>query len=221
MSVLDELTDAVSDAVDSIGDAGDLIGGILKGVSPLLAGIPGIGTAFAVALYAAGAIASKDKITDAMIGTASAAIPPGVPRIAFDGAIKITKDGVEGRSILDSTVNACREAAEKAGGAPAVAAFNSGIEVMRGGRVDQRAIDQGREFALQGGGQAAAASYDAAVSIAQSHDADQVLIDVARRYISQAGGPAALAAFDTGVALGYGKSLQEAGYAGLHTFAKR
>src|SRR6185295_2451696 len=66
---LDKYTDAVSDAVDAIGDAGDLIGGILKSVSPLLGMVPGIGTAFSVAVYAAGAIAAKDSITDAMIGT--------------------------------------------------------------------------------------------------------------------------------------------------------
>jgi hypothetical protein len=54
-----------------IGDAGDLIGGILKSVSPLLGMVPGIGTAFSVAVYAAGAIAAKDSITDAMIGTAA------------------------------------------------------------------------------------------------------------------------------------------------------
>jgi hypothetical protein len=217
---LDNYTDAVSDAVDAIGDAGDLIGGILKSVSPILGAIPGLGTAFAVAVYAAGAIAAKDKITDAMIGTASAAMPPGIPRIAFDGATNITKDIVEGRNVGTSAINACRQAADKAGGAPAVAAFESGIAVISGGRIDQRAIDQGRAFALQGGGQAAAASYDAGVAIAEGKGADQVVIEVARGYINQMGGAVALAAFDTGVALGYGKTLQEAGYVGLHTFAR-
>src|SRR5580765_6240832 len=108
---LDDLTDAVSDIVDEIGDAGDVIGGILKSISPFLAAIPGIGTAFAVAVYAAGAIAAKDKITDAMIGTASAAMTPGIPRIAFDGATNITRDVAEGRSVQDSALSACRQAA--------------------------------------------------------------------------------------------------------------
>src|SRR5688572_24153769 len=93
---LDNYTDAVSDAVDAIGDAGDLIGDILKSVSPILAAIPGIGTAFSVAVYAAGALAAKDEITEAMIGTVSAAVPPGIPRIAFDGASNVTRDIAEG-----------------------------------------------------------------------------------------------------------------------------
>jgi hypothetical protein len=220
MSILDDVTDTVSDVVDTIGDAGDLIGDILKSVSPFLAAIPGIGTAFAVAVYAAGAIAAKDSITDAMIGTASAAMPPGIPKIAFDGATSITRDVAEGRSVVDSALGACRQAAAKAGGGAAVEAFDSGLAIIRGGRVDQRLIDQGRAMALQNGGTAAAASFDAAVSIAQGNEADQVVIDVARGYINQMGGSVALTAFDTAVALGYGKTLQEAGYIGLHTFAR-
>ena len=219
MSIFDDITDTVSDVVDTIGDAGDLIGDILKSVSPFLAAIPGIGTAFAVAVYAAGAIAAKDKLTDAMIGTASAAMPPGIPKIAFDGGIRITRDVAEGRSVQDSAIGACRQAAAQAGGRGAVEAFDSGLALIRDGKVDQRLIDQGRAM-VQGGGTAAVASYDAAVSIAQGHDADQVVIDVARGYINEMGGAVALAAFDTAVALGYGKTLQEAGYIGLHTFAR-
>ena len=217
---LDNYTDAVSDAVDAIGDAGDLIGGILKSISPLLGMVPGIGTAFSVAVYAAGAIAAKDSITDAMIGTASAAMPPGVPRIAFDGAVDVSRAVVEGRPVTDSVIEACRHAARSAGGAPAAAAFDSGVAVLKGDPVDQRVIDQGRAFALQGGGQAAAASYDAGVSIARGRGADQVVIDVARGYINQVGGPVALAAFDTGVALAYAKTLREAAYEGLHTLVR-
>jgi hypothetical protein len=217
---LDNYTDAISDAVDAIGDAGDLIGSILKSVSPLLGMVPGIGTAFSVAVYAAGAIAAKDRITDALIGSASAAMPPGIPRIAFDGATSITKDVAEGRPVGDSAIAGCRQAAQTAGGAPAAAAFDSGVAILEGGPVDQRIIDQGRAFALQGGGTAAAASFDAGVAIAQGKGADQVVIDVARGYISQVGGPVALAAFDTGVALSYAKTLQEAGYAGLHSLVR-
>ena len=111
---LDNYTDLVSDAVDALGDAGDLIGGILKSISPLLGMVPGIGTAFSVAVYAAGAIAAKDSITDAMIGTASAAMPPGVPRIAFDGAVSVSRAVVEGRPVTDSVIEACRHAAQSA-----------------------------------------------------------------------------------------------------------
>ena len=219
MSILDDIADTASDVVDTIGDAGDLIGDVLKSVAPFLAAIPGIGTAFAAAVYAAGAIAAKDKITDAMIGTASAAMPPGIPRIAFDGATSITRDVAEGRSVQDSALSACRQAAAQAGGDTAVKAFDSGLAIIRGGRVDQQVIAQGRAVALQNG-PTAAASYNAAVSIAQGKEADQVIIDVARGYINQMGGAVALAAFDTAVALGYGKTLQEAGYIGLHTFAR-
>src|SRR5215216_7618270 len=137
---LDNYSDAVADAVETIGDAGDLIGDILKSVSPFLAAIPGIGTAFAVAVYAAGAIAAKDRLTDAMIGTASAAMPPGIPKIAFDGATRITRDVAEGRSVMDSALGACRQAAAQAGGKGAVEAFDSGVTLIRGGRVDQRLI---------------------------------------------------------------------------------
>ena len=220
MSIIDDATDALSDAIDTIGDAGDLIGAILKTVSPFLATIPGFGTAFAVAVYAAGAIAAKDKIDDALIGTAGAAMPPGVPRIAFDGATNITKDIAEGRSVVDSAINSCRQAADKAGGGAAVSAFDSGVAMIKGGKIDKRLIDQGRAFALESGGTAAAESFDAGVSIAQGNGADQVVIDMARGYINQTGGSVALAAFDTGIALGYGKSLQEAGFIGLHTFAR-
>jgi hypothetical protein len=217
---LDNYTDAVSDAVDAISDAGDEIGGILKTVSPVLGMVPGIGTAFSVAVYAAGAVAAGDKITDALIGIASAAMPPGVPRVAFDGATNITKDVAEGRSVVDSTIKACRQAANTAGGAPAVAAFDSCISVMHGGKIDQRLIDEGREFYLETGGTTAAASYDAVVSTVQGNDPDQTVIYVSREYIKQVGGPIAAAAFDGGVALGHGKTLQEAGYIGLHTLVK-
>src|SRR5215216_2265590 len=113
---LDNYSDAVADAVETIGEAGDLIGDILKSISPILALVPGIGTAFAVAVYAAGAIAAKDKLTDAMIGTASAAMPPGVPKIAFDSATSITRDIATGRPVIDSALAACRQAAGAAGG---------------------------------------------------------------------------------------------------------
>src|SRR5947207_15814014 len=99
MSLTDPLTDLASDvydlasdAVDAISDAGDEIGGILKDVAPFLGMIPGLGTALDAAVYAAGAIAAGDKITDLVIGTASAAMPLGVPKVAFDGATNITKD---------------------------------------------------------------------------------------------------------------------------------
>ena len=141
MSLLGPVTDFASDAydwasdaVDTISDAGDKIGGILKTAAPFLGMVPGLGTALSAGFTAAGAIAAGDKITDLLIETASAAMPPGVPQVAFDGATKITKDVAEGRSVVDSTINACRQAANTAGGGPAVAAFDSCISVMHGER---------------------------------------------------------------------------------------
>ena len=208
MSILDDATDLASDAadlasdaVDTISDAGDEIGGFLKTAAPFLGMIPGLGTALSAGFTAAGAIAAGDKITDLVIETASAAMPPGVPRVAFDGATKITKDVAAGRSVVDSTINACRQAANTAGGGPAVAAFDSCISGMHGGKIDQRLIDEGREFYLQNGGTTAAASYDAVVSTVQGNDPDQVVMYVSREYIKQVGGPIAAAAFDGGVAL--------------------
>jgi hypothetical protein len=220
MTIFDDIAEGVSDAVDAIGDAGDVIGGILKSVSPVLAAVPGIGTAFSVAVYAAGAIAAKDRISDAAIGVASAAMPPGLPRIAFDGASNIARDVSQGRPVFDSAIQACRQAAEQAGGGPAVQAFDAGTAALNGQQIDQRLIDQGRAFALQSGGQAAASSYDAGVAIAQGKGADQVVVSVARGYVQQVGGPLGAAAFDTAIALGYGKTLQEANYIGLHTLVR-
>ena len=218
MEPFDTFGDVASDIVETIGDAGDLIGDILKTIAPFLAAIPGVGTAFAAAIYAAGAIAAKDRITDAMIGIASTAMPPGIPRIAFDGATRITTDIAEGRSVQDSALNVCRQAAAAAGDA-AARAFDSGLAIARGENVEESLIEQGRALAEQNGF-TAAASYNAAVSIAQGHEADQVVIDVARKYVDQVGGSAALVAFDTAVALGYGKTLQEAAYIGLHSFVR-
>lgn len=219
MDLLDDAYEFASAAVDAIGDAGDVIGDILKSIAPFLAAIPGLGTAFAGALYAAGALAAKDKITDAIIGAASAAMVPGIPKIAFDGATNITRDVAEGRPVWDSAVGACRQAAHQAGGDVAEKAFDSGVAVVSGERVDTELIAQGRALALQNG-PVAAASYSAGVAIAEGQEADQVIIRAAREYINQIGGSVALAAFDTAVALGYGKTLQEAGYIGLHTFAR-
>lgn len=215
-----DAADAVKDVASSIADAGDLIGGVLKSVSPVLSMVPGLGTAFAVAIYAAGAVTAGDRVDDIVIGSASAAMPPGIPRIAFDSGVNITRDIAEGRNVLDSTLNACRAAANHAGGPQAVAAFDAGVAVAKGGKVDQRLIDAGRKYALDGGGEAAAASYDAGVAIAQGKEYDQVMLDVARSYIRDMGGPTAAAAFDAGTALAYGKTLQDAGFAGLKTFAK-
>jgi hypothetical protein len=216
---LEEMGELASDAVDAIGDAGEMIGNFLKSVAPFLSTIPGFGSALSFAVYAAGALAAKDKITDGMIGAASAAMTPGLPRIAFDGAANITRDVADGRSVKDSALSACRQAAE-ASGPQAVEAFDSAVAVINNGGVDEQLLlAQGRALAQQNG-DIAAASYEAAVKIAQGDQLDEAFITAAREYINRVGGAPALAAFDTAIALGHGKTLQEAGYIGLHTFAR-
>ncbi len=215
---LDNYTDAVSDAFDAIHDAGDTIGAILKGISPALAFIPGIGTALSVGIYAAGAISAKDRITDAVIGTASAAMPPGLPRIAFDGASNITVDIADGKNAFGSAVDAMRKCAATSG-PQAEAAFDAALNMARGGKIDSRLIAEAKaNFA--NGGKTAEMAFDAGIAVAEGKSADQVVLDVARNYIRDAGGPLAAAAFDTGVAMGYGQTLQEAGWAGLHTLVR-
>lgn len=223
---LDNYSDFVKDAANeiedvatSIADAGHLIGGILKTIAPVIAMYPGLGTAFSVAIYAAGAAAAGDNLTDAAIGTASSAMPPGLPRIAFDGGATLTKEIARGENIIDSTIETCRKVAKQSG-PQAAAAFDAGVSAVKGGKIDQRAIDAGRAFALTTGGQASATSYDAGVSIAKGNKADAVVLDAARGYVRDMGGPLAAAAFDTGIAMGYGQTLQEAGYIGLQTYVK-
>lgn len=223
---LDNYTDAISNAADavvdvatSIADAGHLIGGVLKEIAPIIALYPGLGTAFSVAVYAAGAGAAKDSLTDAAIGAASTAMPIGLPKIAFDGASNITRNIANGQRITDSVIDTVRKVSNEAG-PQAGAAFDAGLKVIQGGAVDPRAIAAGRAFALTSGGSAAAASYDVGVAIAQGKDSEAVVIDAARGYIGDQGGAVARTAFDTGIAMGYGKTLQETGYIALHSFVQ-
>jgi hypothetical protein len=222
-NVFEDIGDAVVDVttsiIDKAGDAGHEIGSVLKGIAPIISMVPGIGTAVGVAFYAAGAIAAADKITDMAIGAASAAIPAGIPRIAFDGAVNVTRDISNGDNAFNSVVTACRNAASQAGGDKAVKAFDTGLAVARGERVSQSAIDAARAN-VASGGTSAVMAFDAAVGVARNEGADTILLTTARDYIGSAGGATALAAFDVGIAMGYGKTLQEAGFAGLHTFVK-
>lgn len=222
---LDNYTDAAKSVVSEVGDvassvldAGHTIGNILKGISPALAFVPGIGTALAVGIYAAGAITAADPITDALIGTASAAMPPGLPRIAFDGATNVAKDVARGNNAFDSCVEACRQTTATAG-PQAQAAFDAALNMARGGAVDPRLIAEAKA-SFANGGTTASMAFDAGIGIAKGQGADQIALDVARGYVRDQGGPLAAAAFDTGIALGYGQTLQQAGWAGLHTLVR-
>lgn len=219
---LDNYTDAVSDAADwvggainSIGDAGKAIGSILKFVAPIVAMWPGIGTALSVALSVAGSIAVGQRVDDALIDTASAAIPGGLPRVGFNSAVAISKDLLAGRNAFGSVVDACRSAAQTAGGDRALQAFDTGLGIARGNKVSAQTLALARSQVAQSMGTEGVAAFDASVAVAQGEGADAALLVVARDYIAATGNPLALAAFDTGVALAHGQALQDAGFAGL------
>jgi len=207
--------DVATSVIDNIHDAGTAIGSVLKFISPIVAFWPGIGTAISVAMYAAGAAAAADRLDDAIIGTASAAMPPGLPRIGFDSGVAITREIVAGRDAFDAVIDTCRSAAQKADpSGRALYAFDTGLAIARGGKVSAEALKLARTNVAQGG-QSAVVAFDVAVNVGQGKAAPEVLLGVARNYIENAGGPMALAAFDSGVALAYGKSLQDVGFIAL------
>ncbi len=213
------VVEGASDALDAISDAGEWIGGALKVIAPIVGLFPGIGTAFSIALTAAAAAAMGDELDDALIEIASNAIPGGVPRIAFDAGAQISQAALRGEDIGAATIDAMRRAAHEAGGDQAVAAFDTGLAVARGERVDEGAIRFAREQVAVGG-VAAGAAFDAGLALAKGGDAEDVAIAVAREYAFRTGGPLALVALDTGYALSRGKNLQEAGFVALRAFAR-
>ncbi len=212
----DAVADVATSAVDRIGDAGHEIGAVLQSLAPIISMIPGYGTVIGAAFYAAGAIAAKQPIDAALIGTTSMVIPAGVPRISFDGAASVAEDMAHGRNAFGSVIDTCRRFAAQSG-PQAEAAFNAGLAVGRGQKIDQAALAAGHAYAVsQGPG--AVAAFDVGAGIAQNEGADQVLIAIGHDYAAAMGGPLAAGAFDTGIALGMGKTLQEAGYSGLRAF---
>ncbi len=228
-NVFDDVVDAASDAadavadvatsvVDRISDAGKAIGSVLKFVAPIVALWPGIGTALSIALEAAAAYACQDSIDDAVIEIASAAIPGGVPRAAFDGAAAIAQAAVKGENVGEAAIRACRSVASSAGGDRAVAAFDAAIAVAKGDKVGGSMWALARKSAAQGG-PAELAAFDAGYAVAQGGNAGDAVLAAARSYIASAGGPIAAAAFDGGVAIARGKALQDAGFDALKAFA--
>jgi hypothetical protein len=61
---------------------------------------------------------------------------------------------------------------------------------------------------------------DAAISVLHGERVDRAFLDGARGAIVEVGGPLAGAAFDAGLAVAQGRSAQDAGFAGLHGFAR-
>ena len=89
--------------------------------------VPGIGSGVAAALGAANALASGERITDALIAGARNAVPGGaLAQTAFDTAARLAK----GQKLGEAALNAARSSLP--GGRLAQAAFDSGIALMKG-----------------------------------------------------------------------------------------
>lgn len=217
--VAEGLVDVATSAVDALSDAGEEIGSVLKAIAPIVALVPGWGTALSVALSAAGSWAAQDAIDDAVIGIASSAMPNPVARSAFDAAAEITQATLNGGDVAGAAIGACRRAAGAVGGDRAAAAFDVGLQVARGQPINDSAWALARQQAASSG-TASLAAFDAAVAVKNGGDATDVVLAAARAYLEQAGGAPALVAFDVGVALGQGKALQDAGFSALKNFVR-
>jgi hypothetical protein len=89
--------------------------------------VPGIGTGVAAALGAANALASGERITDALIAGARNAVPGGaLAQTAFDMGARLAK----GQNLGEAALGAVRS--KLPGGRLAQAAFDSSIALMKG-----------------------------------------------------------------------------------------
>jgi hypothetical protein len=89
--------------------------------------VPGIGTGVAAALGAANALASGERITDAIIAAARNAVPGGaLAQTAFDMAANVAR----GQSLGDAALGALRS--RLPGGPAAQAAFDAGLALAKG-----------------------------------------------------------------------------------------
>ena len=89
--------------------------------------VPGIGTGAAAALAAANALASGERISDALIAAARNAVPGGaLAQTAFDMAANLAK----GKKLSEAALDAARS--RLPGGLAAQAAFDSGLALAQG-----------------------------------------------------------------------------------------
>jgi len=89
--------------------------------------VPGIGTGAAAALAAANALASGERISDALIAAARNAVPGGaLAQTAFDMAANLAK----GKKLSEAVLDAARS--RLPGGPAAKAAFDSGLALAKG-----------------------------------------------------------------------------------------
>lgn len=100
--------------------------------------VPGLGTGVAAALGAANALASGERITDALIAGARNAVPGGaLAQTAFDTATNLVK----GKSLGDAALAAARS--RLPGGAAAQAAFDAGLALAKGRNIQEAIIAGG------------------------------------------------------------------------------
>jgi hypothetical protein len=128
---LDDIVDAVEDVAEFVEDAGGTIGNIVKHAAPFIAMIPGVGTLAGAAIYAVGAVAAGDRISDVAINSVEGALPAearGLYRKGIDIGYQVGR----GANIKNELIAAGREEARLQGGAPAVAAYDTGIAIGQG-----------------------------------------------------------------------------------------
>jgi hypothetical protein len=107
----------------------------LRFASMVASFVPGVGTGVAAALAAANALASGEKITDALIAAARNAIPGGaIAQVGFDMAVNLAK----GRNLGDAALMAARS--RLPGGAAAQAAFDAGLSLAKGKSIQDAAF---------------------------------------------------------------------------------
>lgn len=211
------LEDVATSIVDDISDAGSAIGSVLKFVAPIIALVPGWGTAISVALEAAAAWASQDSLQDAIVEIVGGAMPGPVTRAAFDSAADVTKTALDGGDVGAAAIAAGRRAASSFGGKQGEAAYDVGLQVARGAKVSDASWALARSQVSQQG-PAALAAFDAAVTIHNGGNALDATRAALRAYLETTGSAPTLVAFDMGVALAQGKSLQDAGFSALKNF---
>lgn len=217
-SAADDVAKAASAVADALSSAAKDIGAILHTIAPLISLIPGFGTAIGIALSAAGSLAMGEDILDSTLDAASVAIPAGLPRIGFNGAVAVSKAAVTGGDVMNAVITTCHNAAQAVGGDRAAQAFDAGVSIAKGGKVDDSIIAAGRAQLQASGTTEMLSAYDAGVAVAKGEGASNVILAAGRDYVQAAGGDEALAAFDAGVALAQGQTLQEAGFAALKVF---
>lgn len=140
----------LGDAVTGIAKAGKEALALVKTAAPYLqiglSCIPGVGQAASAALGAAVALADGRGITDALIAGAKGAVPGGpIVADAFETAVNTVANMVDGESIdqalLHASVDEVRSEIERTTGRAGVIAFDTGLALAHGKRLQDAGID--------------------------------------------------------------------------------